>query len=161
MSSKKMYYILTVGILAILIAGLASATNIGHSGGADPDRGISIEGIEFNIPNGYMKNESKSIVNQSNSSENMTYVLNQETYVNVAGEEIVITVLKFDDYDVDSQMLYRICQGADEKKIMGYPGYMTGNENFAQFAYAYDNRGVSIQAPNEKVINQVLVPEDA
>lgn len=161
MSNKKIYFLLSIGIISILLVGLASAANLGYSGGADPDRGVSIEGIEFNIPYGYMKNDSKSIINQSNTTENMTYVINQETYVNPTGEEIVITIVDFDDYDVDAELLHRICEGADEKKIMGYPGYMTGNESFVQFAYAYDNKGVSIIAPDEQLINEVLVPEDA
>ncbi len=108
-----------------------------------------------------MKNDSKTIINQSNNTGDKGYVLNQQTYVNVIGEEIVISVVEYDDFDVDAKMLHRICEGADEKTLMGYSGYINRGEDFAQFAYAYDNKAVSITAPNEELINQMLVVEDA
>ena len=161
MDSKKISIISILTVLTVILLGLVSASNIGYTGGADPERGISIESIEFNIPDGYMKNDSKTIINQSNNTGDKGYVLNQQTYVNVIGEEIVISVVEYDDFDVDAKMLHRICEGADEKTLMGYSGYINRGEDFAQFAYAYDNKAVSITAPNEELINQMLVVDDA
>lgn len=161
MDFKKLGVLLTLALLTIILIGYVSALNIDYSGGADPERGISIENIEFNIPNGYIKNDSKTVVNQTNSSENITYVLNQETFENADGKEIVISIVDYDDFDVDEDTLYRICEGAENKTLMGYPGYMSGNDTSVQFAYAFDHRAVSITAPSEELINQMLVVEDA
>ena len=161
MEFKGLKVLLTFALLTILLAGFASAVTIDQCGGADPERGISIENIEFNIPYGYVKNDSKTIINQTNSSENTTYVLNQETFENADGEEIVISIVDYDDFDVDAQTLNKICEGADNKTILGYPGYISGNDSYTQFIYAFDNRAVSITAPNEDMIKQILVLEDA
>ncbi|MBO7718617.1 MAG: hypothetical protein J6S29_00530 [Methanosphaera sp.] len=159
MDYKKV--ILLAAIITVVLAGSACASKLDYIGGANPETGIEIAGIEFNIPDGYLKNDSKSIVNQSNSTGDDSFVVNQETFVNVNGEEIVITIVDFDEFDVDAQMLHRICEGVDEKTLMGYPGYISDNNASVQFTYAYDNRAVSITASCEELINQVLVVEDA
>ena len=161
MNTKEIVIILIISILTILLAGVVIASDLGNSGGADPERGIEIESIEFNIPAGYEKNDSKTVVNQSNSTGDYGFVYNQQTFENSKGEEIVITIVDYKDFDVDAQTLYKICEGTDEKTLMGYPGYINKQENFTQFAYAYDKKAVSITAPNEDLINQILVVEDA
>ncbi|RAP52447.1 MAG: hypothetical protein BZ138_03110 [Methanosphaera sp. rholeuAM270] len=162
MDSKIIIYILIVALLAVTITGSACAFEImGHSGGADTERGISIEEIEFNIPDGYEKINDKSIVNMTNSSGNISYVVNQETYKNSDGEEIIISIVDYNDFDVDADTLYRICEGTEAKTMMGYPGYINKMENYTQFVYAFNHKAVGITAPNEKVINQILVVEDS
>lgn len=54
-----------------------------------------------------------------------------------------------------------ICESAYAKKLKDYSEYLKVNKSFCQFTYAYDNKEVSIKAPTEDVINQVLVVEDA
>lgn len=162
MYPKKIFlFLILLSLMLILFAGVTNALNWGFSGGADPEKGIVIEGIEFNIPDGYEKNNSKSIVNETNSSENNSFVLNQETYENTKGEEIIISIVDYDDFDVDSKMLSKVCEGSNQKTLMGYPGYINGNDNYTQFVYAFDHRLVSITASNEDIINHILVVEDA
>ena len=55
MNTKEIVIILIISILTILLAGVVIASDLGNSGGADPERGIEIESIEFNIPAGYEK----------------------------------------------------------------------------------------------------------
>lgn len=159
--SKKLIVLLTVALIAILLTGLFSAHDIGYNGGADSVRGIAIENIEFNIPEGYEKNDTKNIINQRNTTGNNAFVYNQQTYENSAGEEIIIIIADYDDFDVDVHNLKGICKGGKNKTLMGYSGYISSNENYYQFTYAFNNKAVTIRAPNEDLINQILVVEDA
>lgn len=158
---KRMNILIVFALSTILLTGFVSALNINQIGGADLERGIVIEDIEFNIPDGYVKNNSKSIVNQTNNTGNMSFVLNQETFINHDNMEIIISIVDYNDFDVDAESLKKICEDADNKTLMGYPGYISTKDSYSQFTYAFNNKAVSIRAPNEDLINQILVVEDA
>lgn len=160
MISKKIFSLITLAILTILFTGLVSASIL-DSTGSDPEKSISIEKTEFNIPDGYVKNDSKSIVNETKTVGNDSYILNQETFQNNNSDEITFSIIKFNNFDVDADTLDRICEGVDNKTLRGYPGYICDYGNYTNFTYAYNNRAVTISAPNEELINQVLVVEDA
>jgi len=161
MEFKKIRVLFAFTLLTILLTGFVSAINIDQTGGADPERGISIENIEFNIPDSFEKNNSKTIVNQTNTTGKDTYVLNQETFENDDGKEIIISIRDYDDFDVDAQTLYRISESSNNKTLMGYPGYISCNDTCSQFTYAFNHKAVTITAPNENIINQMLIVEDA
>ena len=161
MDSKKIIIIITLTVLIFALAGLTIASNLTSIGGTMPETAIAIEGIDFNIPDGYEKDNTKSVVNETRTTENTSFVLNQESYENSNGEEIIISIADYDDFDVDADTLSRICEGADGKSMMGYPGYIISNDTCTQFTYAFDHRAVSITAPNEDLINQILIVEDA
>ncbi|MBE6486908.1 MAG: hypothetical protein E7Z85_08730 [Methanosphaera stadtmanae] len=158
---KRMNILIVFALSTIILTGFVSALNINQSCGADLERGIVIEDIEFNIPDGYEKNNSKSIVNQTNTTGNMSFVLNQETFTNPDNSEITISIVDYNDFDVDAESLKKICEDADNKTLMGYPGYISNKDSYSQFTYAFNNKAVSIRAPNEDLINQILVVEDA
>lgn len=161
MYSKKIVFLLTFAVLGIILVGNVSAYDWTVTGGRNPKTGVVIESVEFNIPDGYVKNNSKSVVNETGTSGNLTFVLNQETYEKYDGEKIIISVIDYDDFDVDAQNLHEICEGADKKTINGYPGYVIDNNATVKFTYSFDYKCVSINASNEDLINQILVIGDA
>ena len=161
MDSKKIIIIITLAVLIIALTGLTIASDLTSIGGTMPETAIAIEGIDFNIPEGYEKDNAKSVVNETRTTGNTSFVLNQESYENSNGEEIIISIADYDDFDVDADALYRICEGADAKTLMGYSGYITSNDTCTQFTYAFNHRAVTITAPNEDLIKQILIVEDA
>lgn len=132
-----------------------------YTGGSDPIRGITIENIEFNIPVGYEKNNTKTIINQTINNENGGYILNQQTYENSEGREISISIIDYNEIDINPQNLHVLCKSCDKKNIKGYPGYIRRSNNKTQFTYAFNNKKVQITATNEDLINQILIVEDA
>lgn len=161
MNIRKIIIPLIILIGLVILATIAMTTDLGQSGGADMQRGVSIESIEFNVPDGYEKNNSKTVVNQTKSNGSTSLIYTEEVYENGAGDEIRINIADYDYFDVNADNLYKICEGRDRKTLLGYPGYLSGNESFTCFTYAFNNKAVSITAPDEDLIKQVLVVEDS
>lgn len=69
----------------VMVIGTVNAVTLGNSRGADPIRRISIEKVEFNIPEGYVKNNKKNIINETQNHENYSFVISHETYKNSNG----------------------------------------------------------------------------
>jgi hypothetical protein len=161
MDFKKVLSILILVILAVILSGGVSSSDVSGIGGPDLQADISIDNVEFNIPEGYEKNTTKTIVNQTNTFGDMTYVLNQETFVSSDAKEIIISVVDLSGMDVDEQTLSQITQGAENKTLMGYQGYLKKDGNSITFGYRFNNKAVTITAPSEELINNILVMEDA
>ncbi|ADC46491.1 hypothetical protein mru_0640 [Methanobrevibacter ruminantium M1] len=161
MDSKKILVILGLTVLAIFLASSVSAGDLISTGGYNPDSLIILEGADFNIPDGFERIEDKSIANQTRNSGVFSSILNREVYGNPKGEEIVISVVDFDNFDANLPILSMICKGCQKKELLGYPGFIGSDGNSTKFSYVFDNKVVSISAPNEDLINQVLVVEDA
>ena len=161
MNSKRIIILSITILLAIVLVGIVFSSSLNSNGKPHEGRIISIENVEFNIPVEYEKNQTKSIVNQSRSMDNNSYVLNQETFENDDGKEIIISIADYDDFDVDSGRLQMPCRNSTQKTLMGYPGYIRRNKNNTEFAYVFDHRLVSVTAFDEDMIKQVLVVEDA
>jgi hypothetical protein len=161
MNIKKIIILLCLAFLTISSIGLTNALTLTSATENNPETSIILEGIEFNIPDGYVKNNTKSIVNETRNTGNKSFFLNQIIYENCEGKEIIISVVDYENFDVDANQLYKICEGNTEKSIMGYSGYINQNDTTTKFTYAFNHRAVSITAPAENLIHEILVVEDA
>ena len=75
MQKRKILFIGLLAIFAIVIAGSASAFDLGFLTGDSGPETVTIEGIDFNIPEGYKEDENYSYVNETASSGSVKYVM--------------------------------------------------------------------------------------
>ena len=145
-------------IFAIVIVGSASAFDLnslfGDSSASEPQQ-ISIEGINFTIPEGYTEEVNGSMDNEKLSAGSLTYTVNGKSFVNLKTQDAAaIIVADYGDYNVTDQVLQQV---ADEKKtIAGQEGYVKVDGGFTVFSYEVNGDLVTISASNETVIEEFL-----
>ena len=121
---------------------------------------VTLEGIKFNIPDGYNAVEQDSDVKEVGDSEDIdgtavdTEVTND--YITSAGDELEIKVGARENQKIDSINPV----GAEAKKIAGKEGFLfkemdDGKEQY-KFEYLQDGKIVKITAVSEDVISQVI-----
>ena len=66
---KKILLTLSLALIAIVMASAVSA-----------DENVTIDGIDFNIPDGYVEDVTEEIVNETETDEDGTYVTNGKFY---------------------------------------------------------------------------------
>ncbi|WP_406533824.1 hypothetical protein [Methanobrevibacter sp.] len=67
--NKKIVLALSLALIAIVMASAVSA-----------DENVTIDGIDFNIPDGYTEDVDAEIVNETETDEGMTYISNAKAY---------------------------------------------------------------------------------
>ena len=155
MQKRKILFIGLLAIFAIVIAGSASAFDLGFLTGDSGPETVTIEGIDFNIPEGYKEDENYSYVNETASSGSVKYVMNGKTFENDKGDAIAILIADYGKYNVTDDILKQV---ADEKKtINGHDGYVKVDGIFTIFSYIEDGDLVTVTASDESVIDQVVV----
>ena len=105
MQKRKILFIGLLAIFAIVIAGSASAFDLGFLTGDSGPETVTIEGIDFNIPEGYKEDENYSYVNETASSGSVKYVMNGKTFENDKGDAIAILIADYGKYNVTEDIL--------------------------------------------------------
>ena len=158
MQKRSIYFIGVLALFAIVIVGSASAFDLnslfGDSSASEPQQ-ISIEGINFTIPEGYTEEVNGSMDNEKLSAGSLTYTVNGKSFVNLKTQDAAaIIVADYGDYNVTDQVLQQV---ADEKKtIAGQEGYVKVDGGFTVFSYEVNGDLVTISASNENVIEEFL-----
>ena len=67
--NKNIVLVLSLALIAIVMASAVSA-----------DENVTIDGIDFNIPDGYTEDVDAQIVNETDTDEGMTYISNAKAY---------------------------------------------------------------------------------
>ena len=89
-----------LAILAIVIAGSASAFDLGFLGDDSSPEEVTIEGINFTIPAGYEEDPNYAYVNETSTVNGLTYTMNGKTYQNDEGDAIAILIADYGKYKV-------------------------------------------------------------
>ena len=158
MQKRSILFIGVLALFAIVIVGSASAFDLGSllgdSSGGESQQ-VTIEGINFTIPEGYTEQVNGSMDNEKLSAGTLTYTVNGKTFVSLKNKDaLAILVADYGDYNVTDQILQQV---ADEKKtIAGQDGYVKVEGGFTIFSYEVNGDLVTISASNETVIEEVL-----
>ena len=158
MQKRSILFIGVLALFAIVIVGSASAFDLSSIFGGGSDDGaqqVTIEGINFTIPEGYSEQVNSSMDNEKLSTGTFTYTVNGKTFVNLKSKAaLAILVADYGDYNVTEKILQQV---ADEKKtIAGQEGYVKVDGGFTIFSYEVNGDLVTISASNETVIEEVL-----
>ena len=155
MQNRKILFIGLLAIFAIVIAGSVSAFDLGFLSGDSGPEEITIEGINFTIPEGYKEDANNSFVNETASVGSLTYTMNGKTFENDDGDAIAILIADYGEYNVTDEVLQQVEK--KKKTINGHDGYVKKDGIFTIFSYEEDGDLVTITASDEDIIDQVVV----
>lgn len=156
MQKRSILFIGFLAMLAIVVVGSASAFDLGSLLGdssSDGPQTVTIEGINFTIPEGYKEADNSSFENETASVGSLTYTMNGKTFEN-GSDAFAILIADYGDYNVTEDILQQI---ADEKATYaGQDGYVKVDNGFTVFSYIVDGDLVSISTSDDSVIEEIL-----
>ena len=149
-----------IAILALLVVaigmGAVSAFSLSDLTGSSSDAEIvTIDGIDFNIPAGFVEEEDLSLDGVVNETQGIKYTTWGKTYVNDENKVISIGVATYDGVEVDDEIAKYI--GGDRLSINGVDGYEYNVGQFEGFAYAKDGKLVIISTNDGSVLDELIV----
>jgi hypothetical protein len=157
MQKRKILVIGLLAVFTILILGSASAFDLssifGDSSSNGPSQEITIEGINFNIPDGYAKNPKSFLDNVTTNTGTVSYTMNGQTFENDKGDAIAIIVT---DYGVNVTEEALKQAGDTKKTINGHEGYMKKDDGFTVFSYVEEGDLVTISLSDENLLEQII-----
>lgn len=143
--------VLVLGLFIVVV--LSAVTVISAS------EELTLEGIKFNIPDGYSLIEQETDATEGADTEHMdgTAVDKEVTseYKNSAGDKLNVHVGVKNNQKIDS-----INPGGEKKTISGNDGFLIkekddGKDKY-KFEYLQDGKIVKISAVSEDIISQVI-----
>ena len=149
-----------IAILALLVVaigmGAVSAFSLSDLTGSSSDAEmVTIDGIDFNIPAGFVEEEDLSLDGVVNETQGIKYTTWGKTYVNDENKVISIGVATYDGVEVDDEIAKYI--GGDRLSINGVDGYEYNVGQFEGFAYAKDGKLVIISTNDGSVLDELIV----
>lgn len=152
--NKKTILGLSLLLIAIFAIGSVSAFDFGSILGGEENKTVTIDGVDFNIPEGFKEDPNHETVNQTNQQGTITYITNGKLYEK--GNTIVtMLVADYGEYKVTDEIASSV--GGDAKTINNVNGYMSQNDEFYVFDYAKDDKLVVISANDEDVISDFII----
>ena len=129
MKFNRIAIIAILAILTVVLAGSASAFDLGFLGGGDSEaQQITVGGIDFNIPAGFTENEDYKMDNEkSNSTTGVDYTMSAAGYEDDSKQNaIYVLVGDYGDYNVTNEIVEYVLDDMDyeKKTINGHDGYL-------------------------------------
>ncbi len=151
--NRKILFSLSLVILAIFAIGSVSALDLGFlTGGAEEI--VTIDGIDFKIPDGFSEDKDEEIVNESSVQAGVTYLTNSKLFEK-DDTVVVILVANYGEYNVTDDVIKEI--GGNATSIGGVDGYLIKENFFYKFDYAKDGKLVVFSTNDEDVIGDFIV----
>ena len=178
MKINKIAIIAVLAILTVVLAGSASAFDLGFlTGSDDAPQDITVGGIDFTIPAGFTENEDYRMDNESSGSAG------SEFYMSAAGFEddskknaIYIMVADYGQYNVTDEVLAYVADPDNSEKttINGHEGYLvtetndqadmlnmtelteTGDDTIYMFMYEENGDLVYIGATDQSYFDEII-----
>lgn len=135
MKFNKIAIIAILAIFTVILAGSASAFDLGFLTGDDSqDAGpteVTVGGIDFTIPAGFTENEEYKMDNESGGSPGVDYFMSAAGFEDESKENaIYIMVADYGDYNVTNDILESVAgDDAVKKTINGKEGYFVESTN--------------------------------
>ena len=174
MKFNRIAIIAILAILTVVLAGSASAFDLGFLGGGDSEaQQITVGGIDFNIPAGFTENEDYKMDNEkSNSTTGVDYTMSAVGYEDDSKQNaIYVLVGDYGDYNVTNEIVEYVLDDMDyeKKTINGHDGYLvqqntTGSSSLMAteqpvYMFVYEENGdlVFIGATDESYFGDVII----
>jgi len=174
MKFNRIAIIAILAILTVVLAGSASAFDLGFLGGGDSEaQQITVGGIDFNIPAGFTENEDYKMDNEkSNSTTGVDYTMSAAGYEDDSKQNaIYVLVGDYGDYNVTNEIVEYVLDDMDyeKKTINGHDGYLvqqntTGSSALMEteqpvYMFVYEENGdlVFIGATDESYFGDVII----
>ena len=174
MKFNRIAIIAILAILTVVLAGSASAFDLGFLGGGDSEaQQITVGGIDFNIPAGFTENEDYKMDNEkSNSTTGVDYTMSAAGYEDDSKQNaIYVLVGDYGDYNVTNEIVEYVLDDMDyeKKTINGHDGYfvqqnttdssalMETEQPVYMFVYEENGDLVFIGATDESYFGDVII----
>ena len=174
MKFNRIAIIAILAILTVVLAGSASAFDLGFLGGGDSEaQQITVGGIDFNIPAGFTENEDYKMDNEkSNSTTGVDYTMSAAGYEDDSKQNaIYVLVGDYGDYNVTNEIVEYVLSDMDyeKKTINGHDGYLVQQNTTDSSAlmeteqpvymFVYEENGdlVFIGATDESYFGDVII----
>lgn len=114
---------------------------------------VTIEGIDYNIPDGYKEDKSAAIDNyRMENPGKATGIVTQKTYVNSAGDNFTIATTVYENAQTNDELASQVGDAKTVNGVKGY-GYNIGGNGFC---FVKDGKLAIIMA-DEKLLEQIVV----
>ncbi|WP_405267664.1 hypothetical protein [Methanobrevibacter sp.] len=136
--------------------GSVSALDFGSFLGGDDgeNQTVTIDGIDFNVPDGFIEDPNHATVNEQKEQSGVTYITNGKVFEK--GDTVVaLLVADYGDYKITDDIVKNV--GGDAKTINNIDGYFKTDDNYKVFSYAKDDKLVVLSATDEDAIGEFLI----
>lgn len=152
--NRKIFAILALLIVAISIGAVSASSFDDLTGSSSDAEKVTIDGIDFNIPAGFVEDEDLAINGVVNESQGVKYTTWGKTYEK-GNEVISLGVATYDGVEVDDSIAEYV--GGDKLSINGVDGYDYNVPPFEGFVYAKDGKLVIISVTDDKFLSDLVV----
>ena len=153
--NRKIIAIFALLILAVSVSAV-SAFGLSDLTGSSSDAGVvTIDGIDFNIPDGFSEEKDLAIDGEVNKTEGVQYTTWGKTYINDENKVISIGVATYDGVEVTDEMPQYI--GGDKVTINGVDGYEYNVASYDGFTFAKDGKLIIISTNDGDLLQDVVV----
>ena len=136
-------------ILLLAIACLVVAAALAPTFAAE---NVTIDGVVFNLPNGYVEDSSQQSINVSGTQGSLEYKMSGKVFEN-GKNAVSIIVEDFGDYEIGDDV---ISQVGDAKTINNVSGYINDVSGAHVFTCLKDGKVAIISATDENDIAKFL-----
>ena len=163
MDSKKIFFVIALALFAIIsIASVSAFDLFGTSG----ESTTTVGGYEFNIPDGFEKNESFECINETTTEGAATFIVNAEGFQKSDNEVIYIHVADYSvpgyEANLTTNQLKQSGLG-DPKTINGIEGLMAKNQfddlKVTAFFYAKGGDLITVMSTDESLLEKIIPKE--
>lgn len=152
--NKKIFAIFALLIVAAGITAV-SAFDLGDLTGSSEPQNVTIDGIDFSIPAGFVEEDSLAVNGEKDERAGVTYTTWGKTYSKDNEDVISIGVATYDGVEVDNDLASRL--GSDSLEVNGVDGYEYNVDNFDGFVYAKDGKLIIISTTDKELLNDIVV----
>ena len=153
--NRKIIAIFALLILAVSVSAV-SAFSLSDLTGSSSDAGVvTIDGIDFNIPDGFSEEKNLAIDGDVNETNGVQYTTWGKTYINDENKVISIGVATYDGVEVTDEMPQYI--GGDKVTINGVDGYEYNVASYDGFTFAKDGKLIIISTNDGDLLQDVVV----
>lgn len=153
--NRKIIAIFALLILAVSVSAV-SAFGLSDLTGSSSDAGVvTIDGIDFNIPDGFSEEKNLAIDGEVNETNGVQYTTWGKTYINDENKVISIGVATYDGVEVTDEMPQYI--GGDKVTINGVDGYEYNVASYDGFTFAKDGKLIIISTNDGDLLQDVVV----
>ena len=142
--NKKLIAILV--FLAIVSAGCVSVVWASEK--------VNVDGIDFNVPDGFKEDKTQETIKQSETSGSVTYLKTTKAYEN-STTAVVFMVAEYQGVEVTDEVV--ASTGGEQKTINNVTGYQNTDGQFTTFAFEKDGKLAVVSTNDASLLDVVLV----
>lgn len=173
MKFNRIAIITILAILTVVLAGSASAFDLGFlSGGDSEPQEITVGGIDFSIPAGFNENEEYKMVNEKSNTSGIDYYMSSAGFEDDSKQKaIYILVGDYDEYNVTDEIIEYVLDDMDyeKKTINGHDGYLVQQSTSSSsslmaveepiYMFVYEENGdlVFLGATDDSYFSDVII----